>query len=486
MSYLASENINWNGVAILRAPVVRMLMAGLVFALFELIAKVQGAGMAVMVLTLGAYCVGLTRTELAAVVRALPVLAYGFLALFSAVWSDFASVTLRLALQLLITGFAGLLVYRTLSFRDLRQAIFWSGLAVTVFGVLSGWRSIIYGLPFAGVAESKNMMAFIASVPTLAGASIVMDSRGRGLVRMLVLGGTLFAAMAVVFAQSAGATVGTAVGVLAIIGGQFFISAPQTVRLTVVVAVLLMVPVGVIAQSLVVSQANEFTTDVLGKDATISGRTELWKQAADFFSERPVGGRGYGAFWVQGSTDAEGLWARFGVTGRSGFNFHNQFVDAAVDLGVLGVVTLVFSLLIALGSLAVRLLTGRSAELPYFAGLFIALVVRLPVESVMLAQFNIITVMFFMTLTATVYGQDAAPVRLAGGVRRGLRRQKLDRGLVQQREVRRSRKPKMLRHTKVVKPAVHGPRRRRGKRVLRQTRRPLDAGSKPSDDGAST
>ena len=470
MSYLASENINWNGVAILRARVVRMLMAGLVFALFELIAKVQGAGMAVMVLTLGAYCVGLTRTELAAVVRALPVLAYGFLALFSAVWSDFASVTLRLALQLLITGFAGLLVYRTLSFRDLRQAIFWSGLAVTVFGVLSGWRSIIYGLPFAGVAESKNMMAFIASVPTLAGASIVMDSRGRGLVRMLVLGGTLFAAMAVVFAQSAGATVGTAVGVLAIIGGQFFISAPQTV----------------IAQSLVVSQANEFTTDVLGKDATISGRTELWKQAADFFSERPVGGRGYGAFWVQGSTDAEGLWARFGVTGRSGFNFHNQFVDAAVDLGVLGVVTLVFSLLIALGSLAVRLLTGRSAELPYFAGLFIALVARLPVESVMLAQFNIITVMFFMTLTATVYGQDAAPVRLAGGVRRGLRRQKLDRGLVQQREVRRSRKPKMLRHTKVVKPAVHGPRRRRGKRVLRQTRRPLDAGSKPSDDGAST
>ena len=167
----------------------------------------------------------------------------------------------------------------------------------------------------------------------------------------------------------------------------------------------------------------------------------------------------------------------YGVAGTIG----QAAMWGPIPLGLLVAVIGVGALL-----LAVRLLTGRSAELPYFAGLFIALVVRLPVESVMLAQFNIITVMFFMTLTATVYGQDAAPVRLAGGVRRSLRRQKLDRGLVQQREVRRSRKPKMLRHTKVVKPAVHGPRRRRGKRVLRQTRRPLDAGSKPSDDGAST
>jgi len=483
MSYLPAEGASWNGVPVLRSGLVRMILTGVILGCFELVALLHGAGMAIMVLALGAYAMGLTRAEMLFVAKATPVLAYPILALLSVVWSDFPGVTFRLALQLTVTAVAGLIIYRTQPFRSLRAAIFGSSLIVCAIAAVVGRGQV----PLVGVADSKNMMAFIASIPVLAGVSIVADARVALLGRAGASVGVLFAALLMILANSAGSTVGTALGCVVIIAAHVFIRAPHTVRLTAVVAFLLLVPVGVVAQSIIVSQANEFSTGVLGKDSSLSGRTYLWSRAAEYFAERPLGGRGYGAFWVQGSIDAEGLWSRYGVINRGGFNFHNQFVDAAVDLGVLGVATLAITVMVAFTALAAKLLRSRNPELPYFVGLLVALCVRLPVESLMLAQFNIITTMFFMALTATVYGRDAqaAPFALRRA-RAPLRRQKLDRGLVQQREVRKSRKPKALRQEKVVKPAVHGRRLRRGRRVLRQTRVPLDAPAPQGEGEPST
>ena len=62
----------------------------------------------------------------------------------------------------------------------------------------------------------------------------------------------------------------------------------------------------------------------------------MWTWAAALINQHPLLGTGYGAFWVQGNPYAEEIWAHFQVTGRSGFNFHNQWYDIGVSLGYVG------------------------------------------------------------------------------------------------------------------------------------------------------
>lgn len=70
-----------------------------------------------------------------------------------------------------------------------------------------------------------------------------------------------------------------------------------------------------------------------GRDATFSGRTEIWKQVWRFILERPLLGWGYAAFW----RDAEGqsfeviAAVRFIV-----FHAHNGFLEIWLELGLIG------------------------------------------------------------------------------------------------------------------------------------------------------
>jgi exopolysaccharide production protein ExoQ len=82
----------------------------------------------------------------------------------------------------------------------------------------------------------------------------------------------------------------------------------------------------------------------LGKDSTLTGRTYLWSEGIKAAMVKPILGYGYHAFWVQGRSLAERYWYELDIPGRSGFHFHNTFIQIFVDLGVLGLIT--FSLLV--------------------------------------------------------------------------------------------------------------------------------------------
>jgi exopolysaccharide production protein ExoQ len=83
----------------------------------------------------------------------------------------------------------------------------------------------------------------------------------------------------------------------------------------------------------------------VGRNETLTGRTELWDVGLDVVSERSALGVGYQAFWVEGNADAERLWAAFDIEHKAGFHFHNFYVQLLVDLGMVGFV--VFGVMIA-------------------------------------------------------------------------------------------------------------------------------------------
>ena len=83
-------------------------------------------------------------------------------------------------------------------------------------------------------------------------------------------------------------------------------------------------------------RASTLLLGAFGKDSTLTGRTYLWAEGLAAAGAAPTFGTGYYAYWVQGFPEAERLWEEFYITSRSGFHFHNTYIEALVELGVVG------------------------------------------------------------------------------------------------------------------------------------------------------
>ena len=93
----------------------------------------------------------------------------------------------------------------------------------------------------------------------------------------------------------------------------------------------------------------------LGKDATLTGRTELWGAVLASIDKRTGLGYGYGAFWHT-AEESESLFA---AIGWGAWHAHNAFLDAWLNLGAVGLVLLLAALAWA-GARAVRDLRAGS------------------------------------------------------------------------------------------------------------------------------
>jgi O-antigen ligase len=92
----------------------------------------------------------------------------------------------------------------------------------------------------------------------------------------------------------------------------------------------------------------------LGKDPTLTGRTELWDKVWDAIQQRPALGFGYGAFWTGFEGPSAEIWR---TVPWHPPHAHMGFLDLWLDLGVIGVgafVLLMVSVLVYSARLAWR------------------------------------------------------------------------------------------------------------------------------------
>lgn len=129
-------------------------------------------------------------------------------------------------------------------------------------------------------------------------------------------------------------------------------------------AYLTMIVGGVLAGTLLVGNLVETFTSATGKDLTFTGRSAVWALVLQKIKERPVLGYGYHAFWV---TEADSV-NQF-LTGFQPGQAHNGYLEACLDLGMLGL-GLCFAVYISALLLARRLnrmYASRSGELLFLA-----------------------------------------------------------------------------------------------------------------------
>ena len=254
--------------------------------------------------------------------------------LLTALWSQYPSNSLRYGLQLAFTFAFAVVMTGRLSTAALMRLMF----VVYGIGVIA---SVLFGRTgsfgaWLGVFGSKNAFAAHIAVFSLISVAVAVEGKSHRVLRLLGLVGAASSAPLLVLAQSAGASM-MVLPCIAIVLLSVLSARLSSLQRLFMIAMLILIAAALAL--LIVTTGDMLLSDILegsGKDATLTGRTELWATGLSYIAERPLQGLGYRSFWVVGFAPAEELWAMFLVPSGAGFNFHNTYISNAVEIGLIG------------------------------------------------------------------------------------------------------------------------------------------------------
>lgn len=148
-----------------------------------------------------------------------------------------------------------------------------------------------------------------------------------------------FALVVMIFYLLAGAKSSTSdvvlvLGVLLLVGVNSMKGNRRRINVLIIVSILAILTVQWIAINFMGESITPVFFSATGRDATFTGRTQLWQALIGFGARRPVLGAGYGSFWLAHMTE---LWTQFdwGPT-----NAHNGYLDIFLELGLAGLIIL--------------------------------------------------------------------------------------------------------------------------------------------------
>ncbi len=321
--------------------------------------------------------------------------------LFSFLWSQFPAETFRFSLQMGASVAIGIAIAGRMPPRMFCQVLFWLMGATIVLSLGLGTSRDDTGA-FLGLYGSKNAMAGAAATFAVVAAGIAISRRTAIWIRATAVAGVVLGLGLVVLAQSvmALAVAPLTLGMLAVAASLHRFQ--PAARATMAAFSML---TATLAGLLVAMHFDALTLALLettGKDITLTGRTDLWTLAMEFIAERPLLGVGYQAFWVKGYAPAEAMWFMFGIESRSGFNFHNTYLNNAVEIGIVGVAMQIGNLYggtVLAGLWAIR--TGASEAALLFA-LNLMVTMASFVEVPIFFQFSLRTVLVVATLVYAI------------------------------------------------------------------------------------
>jgi O-antigen ligase len=258
------------------------------------------------------------------------------LAIVSLRWSVDPATTLSKSLPLLLSSFIGLEFARRYEIRDQLRLI-WMVLAlVLVLGVIAqvAFPGLVpdvdqdAGSSWNGIVTTKNAWArliVLAGIVILSRPRNTRISKAVTVVLMVMILGLLVAS------QSAG-------GMLIMVAMMGLFVAFRAFRwprkrLTFTLASL------AAATALLVTYAVnnlDHLTGLLGKDATLTGRVPIWREAIIYIEKQPYLGYGYAAFWSQ--TSRPGRLVREAIHWDTLPHAHNGYIDLMLAVGALGLV----------------------------------------------------------------------------------------------------------------------------------------------------
>jgi O-antigen ligase len=333
------------------------------------------------------------------------------LAVASTAWSAAPGLTLRRSLALVgTTAFGVFLATRFDTPRLLRHLATALG-AAAVLSVAFAVALPAYGVSggehagdWQGIFTHKNMLGQAMVLGTLAFVHLrALLSGGR---RWIATGGALLCA-ALVLMSSSKTALAALLGVLA---------AAAVFRVlrwkpTLAVAALTGVVLAAGSAAVVAATYRDAILVGIGKDPTLTGRTDIWDALLESIARRPLLGYGYNGYWLGEDGPAAETLAAIGWHTPSA---HNGFLEVSLQLGLVGLGILLFLYLgwFRRAFVAVRNTTSADGLWPATYATFILLYNL--TESVLLDRNNLYWALFVAVACSPLLREPAAPLPQRG------------------------------------------------------------------------
>ncbi len=313
------------------------------------------------------------KTVLRHVRASLPLVPILLLVGLSTLWSNDPATTARRSLALLGTAVIALHFVNRLGLRG-----FVESLAITIAIAAVASVPLIAFLPSYGLQHGaneawqgcffeKNQLGQAMALGIV--TTTMLTDGTRGVRRAVLIAFLLLFFVLLVGSQSAGALASTIIFAL-VLPLSLWIRRTRSSRLALLSAL-------VISTITLAAWISGFDADeafgVLGRDATFTGRTDIWQASLNAVSERPVLGYGYREFW-----DPNGDAQYFVSPNSEGWQpnmAHNGFIEVALDIGIVGEGALVLFLAVAAARALASFWRGhdRLSAWPLFAMLDVVL-----------------------------------------------------------------------------------------------------------------
>lgn len=347
-------------------------------------------------------------------------------ALISVLWSVAPEVTLRRGIALVGTTAIGAYLATRYTIGGQLRLLAWAlgiaALASLAFGLLLPSYGIssdpLLQGDWQGIYNHKNALGSDMSLGAIVFLILATSSRNN---RWIAWGGFVLALSLMVLSNSKTALV---VFLAFLILWPVYRSLRWRYTLMVPFLIFAALLVGSIAAGLW-SNA-DFLLGSIGRDTTLTGRTQLWSLVLDKVGERPWLGYGYSAFWRGLEGDSSYIWL---MTGSEVPAADNGFLDLWLDLGLLGLMVFVIGFSAAfLRAMAWARVRGTAEGIWPCAFLTFMLLYSIS-ESVILRQNSTLWILYVSTVLSTsvrrasgdqdLRGEDAEDLRGRGSTRTG-------------------------------------------------------------------
>ena len=300
----------------------------------------------------------------------------------STLWSDSPAKSLYLGSAFLVFMLCIVIMCRAVRFPALAQGITIGVTVALLITITSGRYALdhisgTYSL--VGYFGSKNMVGFTAELGMI--TAIVVYFLRRGVIRRALFSIIPFLiGAAALYMSSSGTSLLSLIAALFVMGLMAVMQRLPNQLRAAFVGIGAVAMMAALAISITVG-GDDMVLKGLGKDTTLTGRTELWHTGYKIGWEKPLLGHGYGAFWVPGQPQAEQLWMDFFIPQKTGFHFHNIYIQAFIDLGAAGALAIVVLVLrVCFGSLRACFRHTATPEAMLLLGLAFMYLVRSWVE----------------------------------------------------------------------------------------------------------
>ncbi len=259
--------------------------------------------------------------------------------ILSVFWSDFPSISFRRSVALTLTTIYG--TYFGFRFNFAQQIILLKvslGIGILLSVVLCilypGNEAFVHQVgahvgSWKGLFFQKNAMGLASVFSSLLCAVSLLDSKSSFKEKTVDLVLFCLSFFAVVMTNSKTALVVLLVMLLLILLFRRLQRFPSSFTLLALISGIFLSGIILI---FLVSNFELFTT-ALGKNPTLSGRTDLWSLVLVKISQRPLLGYGFSGFWLADLGESYEIWLNFNWLPN---HAHNGWLDIALDLGWVG------------------------------------------------------------------------------------------------------------------------------------------------------